>query len=66
VHRNLLENFVPFFALGSLWLATSASQGFGTALFVAFTIARISRPFSTSHAWAACAPRPSRSASESS
>jgi uncharacterized MAPEG superfamily protein len=44
VHRNLLENFVPFFALGSLWLATGAAQGFGTALFVAFTLARIVHP----------------------
>jgi uncharacterized MAPEG superfamily protein len=40
VHRNQLENFVPFFALGLLWLATGAWHRLGIVLFVAFTLAR--------------------------
>jgi glutathione S-transferase len=45
VHRNLLENFVPFFALGVLWLVTGAPTAFGVWLFVAFAVAR------TAHVW---------------
>jgi uncharacterized MAPEG superfamily protein len=44
VHRNQLENFVPFFALGLLWIATGASSRFGVALFIAFTLARVAHP----------------------
>ncbi len=44
LHRNLLENFVPFFALGLLWVATGASTRLGNALFVAFTFSRITHP----------------------
>jgi glutathione S-transferase len=40
VHRNQLENFVPFFALGLLWIASGTSSRVGAALFVAFTLAR--------------------------
>src|SRR5882724_9946098 len=40
LHRNQLENFVPFFALGCLWLATGASTAWGAPLFVAFTVSR--------------------------
>src|SRR5258708_31776201 len=40
VHRNQLENFVPFFALGLLWIATGASGRLGIVLFIAFTLAR--------------------------
>jgi microsomal prostaglandin-E synthase 1 len=40
-HRNQLENFVPFFALGLLWIASRASSSLGAALFVAFTLARV-------------------------
>ena len=40
LHRNQLENFLPFFALGSLWLATAGSAAWGTPLFVAFTTSR--------------------------
>ena len=44
VHRNQLENFVPFFALGLLWIATGASPRVGVALFIAFTVARVAHP----------------------
>lgn len=40
VHRNQLENFAPFFALGVMWLASGGSTTLGTALFVTFGIAR--------------------------
>lgn len=40
VHRNQLENFVPFFALGLLWVATGVGNRLGIVLFVAFTLAR--------------------------
>jgi len=40
-HRNQLENFVPFFALGLLWIAGGTSSRVGDGLFVAFTLARI-------------------------
>lgn len=40
LHRNQLENFVPFFALGYLGLATGTSAAWGAPLFVAFTAAR--------------------------
>jgi uncharacterized MAPEG superfamily protein len=42
-HRNLLENFAPFFALGLLWQtthATDAPDGLGASLFVTFALAR--------------------------
>ena len=39
-HRNQLENFVPFLALGLLWLATAAPGRFGIVLFTAFAVAR--------------------------
>jgi uncharacterized MAPEG superfamily protein len=41
LHRNLLENFLPFFALGCLWLATGASDRLGAPLFVVFTATRL-------------------------
>jgi prostaglandin-E synthase 1 len=41
VHRNHVENFVPFFALGLLWIATGASSRIGIALFAGFTLARV-------------------------
>jgi glutathione S-transferase len=44
VHRNQLENFVPFFALGLLWIATGTSRRVGVALFIAFTLARVAHP----------------------
>jgi uncharacterized membrane protein YecN with MAPEG domain len=44
VHRNQLENFVPFFALGSLWIQGGASGSFGVVLFIAFTLARVAHP----------------------
>ena len=37
LHRNQLENFVPFFALGCLSLATGSLGAWGAPLFVAFT-----------------------------
>lgn len=40
VHRNQLENFVPFFALGGLWIALGAPAGVGATLFATFTVAR--------------------------
>jgi glutathione S-transferase len=40
VHRNSLENFAPFFALGLLWLLTGANVQLGAWLFVVFTVAR--------------------------
>lgn len=40
VHRNQLENFAPFFALGLLWIACGGSTALGAALFVTFAIAR--------------------------
>jgi uncharacterized MAPEG superfamily protein len=39
-HRNQLENFVPFFALGMSWIASGTSSSAGAGLFVAFTLAR--------------------------
>jgi glutathione S-transferase len=44
VHRNQLENVVPFFALGLLWVATGASGRFGNVLFVGFTASRMLHP----------------------
>jgi glutathione S-transferase len=44
VHRNQLENVVPFFALGLLWVATGAPSRFGAALFIGFTVSRILHP----------------------
>jgi glutathione S-transferase len=44
VHRNQLENFVPFFALGLLWIATGAGNRLGNPLFVVFTLARTLHP----------------------
>lgn len=41
VHRNQLENFVPFFALGLLWVATGGPASVCVPLFVAFTSARL-------------------------
>lgn len=40
VHRNQLENFVPFFALGLLWIASGASSRIGAGLFATFAFAR--------------------------
>jgi uncharacterized MAPEG superfamily protein len=40
VHRNQLENFAPFVALGLLWLGTGAPDWLGASLFVAFAVAR--------------------------
>jgi uncharacterized membrane protein YecN with MAPEG domain len=40
VHRNQIENFVPFFALGASWIALGAWPVVGTALFVTFALAR--------------------------
>ena len=45
VHRNQLENFAPFFALGAAWIAVSAPVTFGAVLFVTFTIARTAHLF---------------------
>lgn len=39
-HRNQLENFVPFSAIGGMWIASHASPALGATLFVAFTLAR--------------------------
>jgi uncharacterized MAPEG superfamily protein len=44
VHRNQLENCVPFFVLGRLWIATGGSAGLGTVLFAVFTLSRIAHP----------------------
>jgi uncharacterized MAPEG superfamily protein len=44
VHRNQLENCVPFFVLGRLWIATGGSAGLGTFLFAVFTFSRIVHP----------------------
>jgi uncharacterized MAPEG superfamily protein len=44
VHRNQLENCVPFFVLGRLWIATGGSSGLGTVLFAVFTFSRIVHP----------------------
>jgi uncharacterized MAPEG superfamily protein len=40
VHRNQLENFTPFFALGVLWIAGARSAGLGAMLFITFVLAR--------------------------
>ena len=40
VHRSLLENFVPFFALGVSWIALGAPSRTGMALFATFAVAR--------------------------
>jgi prostaglandin-E synthase 1 len=39
-HRNQLENFAPFFALGLLWLTMGAPEALGAGLFVVFAVAR--------------------------
>jgi glutathione S-transferase len=40
VHRNQVENFIPFFALGLLWITIGASPNLGASLFVAFALSR--------------------------
>ena len=40
VHRNVLENFVPYFALGTLWLGLGVSAGVAPWLFAVFTVSR--------------------------
>jgi uncharacterized MAPEG superfamily protein len=40
VHRNQIENFVPFFALGASWIAMGAWPKVGAVLFVTFALAR--------------------------
>ena len=41
VHRNQLENFVPFFALGLLWIAVGGAPRLSVPVFIAFTVARV-------------------------
>jgi uncharacterized MAPEG superfamily protein len=40
VHRNQVENFVPFFALGLIWVLRGDSAALGAALFALFAVAR--------------------------
>jgi uncharacterized MAPEG superfamily protein len=40
VHRSLLENFAPFFALGVAWIALGAPSRTGMGLFATFALAR--------------------------
>jgi len=40
VHQNQLENFVPFFALGALWVTLGAPTRVGAGLFVVFAAGR--------------------------
>jgi uncharacterized MAPEG superfamily protein len=39
-HRNLLENFASFFALGMLWIMTGQPARLGAGLFALFAVAR--------------------------
>ena len=41
VHRNLLENFVPFVALGLLWLSAGIAPRVAPWLFGAFGVSRL-------------------------
>ena len=45
VHGNQLESFVPFFALGLLWLTFGGRGRLGVALFAAFALARSAHIF---------------------
>ncbi len=45
VHRNQLESFVPFFALGGLWLMFGGRGRLGVTLFVTFALARSAHMF---------------------
>ena len=45
VHRNQPENFVPFFALGLLWLLFGGHGRLGVALFAVFALARTAHIF---------------------
>lgn len=44
VHRNHLENCVPFFALGALWVSLDLWPSLGMGLFATFTAARVIYP----------------------
>lgn len=44
IHRNHLENCVPFFALGALWVALDLWPSIATWSFAAFTVARVVYP----------------------
>jgi uncharacterized MAPEG superfamily protein len=39
-HRNQVENFIPFFALGLLWILTGEPAPWSAALFALFAVAR--------------------------
>jgi glutathione S-transferase len=40
-HMNLIENAVPFFAIGLLYLVTEPGKNFARVLFATFVLARI-------------------------
>jgi len=40
-HRNDVENLVPFFGLGLVWLSSGGSELVGAVAFVVFTLARV-------------------------
>jgi hypothetical protein len=44
VHRNQLENCVPFFLLGLLWVVSESWGRLAVALFLAFTLSRVLHP----------------------
>lgn len=51
-HRNDLENFLPFFAAGLLYLASGASTIAGAAYFLLFLVARFLHTFAYLNAMA--------------
>jgi uncharacterized MAPEG superfamily protein len=40
VHRNQVENFVPFFALGLLWCLRGEAAGWSAGVFAVFAVSR--------------------------
>jgi len=44
VHRNQIENCVPFFVLGFLWVLSGIGGSLAVALFLAFTVSRALHP----------------------
>ncbi len=49
--RNDLENILPFYALGLVYLMTGASPAVAPALFVTFTVARVAHTLCYLRQW---------------
>jgi uncharacterized MAPEG superfamily protein len=45
LHRNQIENCVPFFVLGLVWVMAGMWDQVAVALFLAFTLSRLLHPF---------------------